>query len=132
MMKRIEPIIREIWGMLLIYGALVQLIGMWFVIDKTGFAIGLWVGVGLAFFMIWHMHLGLSKALDLDPSGAQKKSMKMYSLRLLVICAVILFMLYLKIGNIIMTFIGMFGLKPAAYLQPSLHSFLMKRAGKGR
>lgn len=131
-MKKIEPIIREIWGIILIYGALVQLIGMWFVKDKAGFTIGLWVGIGLAFFMIWHMHYGLSKALDLDPDGAQKKSLKMYSLRLLVICAVLLLMLYLKIGNIIMTFIGMFGLKPAAYLQPQLHCFLAKHSGKGR
>ncbi|MEE1197238.1 MAG: hypothetical protein UHS54_10275 [Lachnospiraceae bacterium] len=132
MLKKIEPIIREIWGVLLIYGALVQLIGMWLVDDKAGYTIGLWIGVAVAGFMIWHMHLGLSKALDMDSEGARNRSLRMYAVRLLVIVVVSILMIYLNIGNIIMTFIGMFGLKPAAYLQPSLHAFLEKRAGEGR
>ena len=97
MLKKIEPIIREIWGVLLIYGALVQLIGMWLVDDKAGYTIGLWIGVAVAGFMIWHMHLGLSKALDMDSEGARNRSLRMYAVRLLVIVVVSILMIYFLI-----------------------------------
>lgn len=132
MLKKMEPIIREIWGILLVYGVLVQLVGIWFVQDKIRYTSGLWIGVALAGFMIWHMHRGISRALDMDPDGAKKQALKMYSIRILIVCIAVLVLLYLKIGNIIMIFIGMLGLKPAAYIQPVLHDYLMKRAGKGR
>lgn len=132
MLKRIDTTVKEIWGMLLIYGVVVQLAGMWFVRDKLRYTVGLWLGIALAIFMIWHMHLGISKALDLDAGGAQKKMLMMYGIRLVVVCAVVLCVFFFKIGNVILTFIGVFGLKIAAYLQPSLHGYLAGRAEKGR
>ena len=130
MLKRINEVVREIWYILLAYGVLVQAAGMWFVEDKVRYTTGLWIGIVLAMFMIWHMHLGLSKALEMDENGARKRQLLMYSVRLIIIIAIILLIFYLKLGNVILTFIGVFGLKIAAYLQPVLHQRLSGVQGK--
>lgn len=131
MLKKINVTVREIWGVLLVYGALIQLAGMWFVQDKAGYTIGLWIGIALAMFMIWHMYIGIDKALDLDAGGAQKKSILMFLIRFLVICAVIFSVFFFKIGNVILTFIGIFGLKIGAYVQPFVHMRRTKGRMKG-
>lgn len=131
-MKRIDGLVRQIWGILLIYGGLVQLIGMWFVKDRFRFTVGLWIGIGLAVFMIWHMHRALDAALDMDEGGARKKSISMYVIRLIVVLAVFLVTYYLNFGNVIATFIGVMGLKIAAYMQPILMQSIQKRNKKGR
>lgn len=84
-------------------------------------AVGLWVGIGLAWFMAIHMKRTIEDSLDMDEESAVKHARNAYALRTGVAVAVIALVVLFKLGNPITLVIGIFPLKGAAYLQPLIH-----------
>lgn len=105
---------------ILLYGVLVEVIGVWFVSDKIRYTTGLLIGIGCAVGMAIHLAVVLEETVRTN--NAAPKMIKAKSvLRYLVVVAVFFVMMWLNLGNLITAFIGVLGLKVSAYAQPLLH-----------
>ena len=108
---------------ILIYGGLVELIGVWFASDKLLFTTGLFIGIACALGMGIHLAVVLDETVRTQ--NASPKMIKLKSvLRYLVVVAVFFVMMWLRLGNLISAFIGVLGLKASAYAQPLLHKLI--------
>lgn len=105
---------------MLVYGIAVQII-LFFLPDRLFNSIGLWLGILIGVGMALHMKHSIENALELGESGAQKHLLKHYGLRIIAVGAVFGIAYYFKLGNMLTMFIGVMGLKAAAYAQPHVH-----------
>ena len=103
-----------------------EAVGLIFVKDRLFYSIGLLIGILCAMGMAVHMAWSLNMALDLGESGAVKK-MQLHNLLRYGIVVVVIFALWLSgIGNPVVAFLGIMGLKVAAYLQPFTHKLFRR------
>ena len=123
--KKINRALVELWAGILFTGLIFQLIGMWFAEDKCLYTVALWIGVVLALVTVVHMYRTLDKALDLD-AGAQKVVLSANLVRYGCIVLVFVIVLWTKVLNPLITFLGLMSLKVAAYLQPFTHKLCNK------
>lgn len=120
-----------IWG-ILIYGVLVEVIGVWFVADKLGYSIGLAIGIACACWMAINMATVIRDSVETcDEAQAKRISTGKSNLRYTIIAIVFVIMVKLEIGNPLAAFAGVMGLKVSAYLQPFAHKFMSKLRGRG-
>ncbi len=126
MKKRIdETLILLIMG-ILAFGLLCQVTVIWFIPDKIGYSIGLWIGIVLATAYAYHIWWSLAHNLTVNADnerGAAAFSLKQSILRYAVVAASLVILWYAG-GNTMMLagFLGIMGVKAGAYFQP-----LMKR-----
>lgn len=108
------------------FGVLCQITLVWFVKDKTGYSLGLWIGVFVAACMAVHMARSLETAFQYDVSTAQKIVIKKNLIR--YGCVVIVCVLVMESGfiNPLATFLGLMALKVSAYLQPFTHKLIRR------
>ena len=126
MLKRLNDALPGLIAGIILYGVLVEVIGVWFAEDKLRYTTGLLIGIALACGMAVHMAWSLNMALDLGESGAVKK-MQLHNLLRYGIVVVVIFALWLSgIGNPVVAFLGIMGLKVAAYLQPFTHKLFRR------
>lgn len=132
MLKRINDILPELILEIFIYGLLVQLIGMWFVEDKLHYSVGLWLGIATAMGLAIHMATVIRDSMDLAAAKGAKVRTTVFSiLRYVIVVILFIVVLYFDLGNVIVMFIGVMGLKAAAYLWPFTHKLLTKRKRGG-
>lgn len=127
MIKKINETLAELLFGILLWGIFWQAAGVWFVQDKLSCSIGLWAGVLTAGLCAVHMYKSLDKALDFSEKDAQKYMMSRSMMRYGCIMIVLLAFALTEVGNPLSCFLGVMGLKAAAYLQPLLHKVLEKR-----
>jgi len=127
MRKKINETLAELLIGIFLWGALWQAAGVWFVTDRPGCSLGLWLGVITAGLCAAHMYRSLDRALGLSEKDAQKYVMSRSMMRYGLIMAVLLALMITEAGNPLCCFLGVMGLKAAAYLQPLLHKVLKKR-----
>ena len=125
--NKMNETLRELLIGILIWGACWQAGGVWFVKDKAGCSLGLWAGIVTAEFCAVHMYRSLDRALDLSEKDAQKYMMSRSMMRYGLIIVVLLILMITEAGNPLCGFLGVMGLKAAAYLQPLLHKVMEKR-----
>ena len=131
MLKRLNDALPGLVLGILVYGGLVELIGVWFVSDKLRYTTGLAIGIALAVGMAIHIAVVLQDAVDIyGESGAQKKIVAKSILRYIVIVVVFYVMMRFNLGNLFAAFIGVLGLKVSAYLQPFAHKLILKLQGR--
>lgn len=120
----------ELLSGIFIYGILCQAIGVFLVHDKVAYSSGLWIGIVTAVVTAIHMWKSLDRALDFDESTASKKMQAQSIVR--YVCIVIIMVLTMINGftNPLAAFLGIMGLKVAAYLQPFTHKFFIRFFGK--
>ena len=108
------------------FGVLCQITIVWFVEDKMGYSLGLWIGVLMAACMAMHMNKSLETAFQYDESTAQKIIVKKNLIR--YGCVVIVCFLVMKSGfiNPLASFLGLMALKVSAYLQPFTHKLIRR------
>lgn len=109
---------------ILIYGALVELIGVWFVEDKIRYTSGLLIGIALALFLSISIAMSVRNQTEEIDKKEQVKIAFKAVLRYVVVAIVSIGMAYFKLGNIITWFVGVMGLKVAAFTQPLIHRVL--------
>lgn len=131
-LKRINPVLPELMLELAVYGLVIQLAGVWFVEDKLRYSTGLWIGIAVAAGMAVNMAVIILDSVEMmTEKGASRKAALFSALRYILVVAVFVLTGYFKLGNLITMFIGVMGLKIAAYLQPFTHKFIMKYTGRG-
>lgn len=131
MLRRINRALPGMIMGILLYGIVVELAGVWFVSDKLKYTTGLWIGIAAAVGMAVHMAVILFDAVDLSWNGAKSKVTLWNILRYLVLVIVFFVTAYFKLGNLVMLFIGVMGLKAGAYLQPFTDKVISKITGRG-
>ena len=127
-LKRLDPILPELIGTILAYGALVELIGVWWVEDKIRYTSGLAIGIGLALFLSINIASSIWGMLDVTTKKAQVFVAVKAILRYFVVVAVSMIMGYYNLGNILTWFIGVMGLKVAAFTQPLIHKVILRKS----
>ncbi len=120
MKKMTEKINRTLFELeigILIFGAVCQMF-VFFIKDKAGYSIGLWIGIATALVAAFHMWWSLDRGLDFGEKAAVSYLTKHNIFRYIGIVMVIVAVSVTKIGNPLSTFLGIMGLKAGAYLQP--------------
>ena len=105
---------------IVLFGVLCQAVGFFLVNDRADFSIGLWIGVGTAIFMAFHMAVSLNATVERDVKGAQAAATRQNIIRYLVVVIVFAILMVTGIGNPLAAFAGVMGLKLSAYAQPIL------------
>ena len=127
MKKKINRTLAELLLGIFLWGVIWQAAGVWFVPDKAACSLGLWLGGLTAGICAVHMYRSLDLALDLSEKDAQKYMMSRSMMRYGLIILVLLVLMITEVGNPLCCFLGVMGLKAAAYLQPLLHKALERR-----
>lgn len=132
MLKRINDVLPELILEIFLYGLLVQLTGVWFVENKLLYSTGLWIGIAAAMGMAIHMAVVILDTMDLAIEKQAKVRTTVFSmLRYLVVVLLFIVVSYFRLGNVLTMFIGIMGLKAAAYFQPFMHKLLTKTKERG-
>lgn len=132
MLKRLNDALPGLVLGILIYGGLVELIGVWFVEDKLRYTTGLIIGIALACGMAINIAIVLQDAIDIyGESRARSKIIAKSILRYVVVVIVFFVMMKWNIGNLFAAFIGVLGLKISAYMQPLAHRLILRLQGRG-
>jgi len=127
MLRRINAALPELLAGIVLYGIVLQFGGVWFMSDKLQYTIGLWIGIGLALGMAINMAVVILDAVDVMASRGTAVRTGLWSvLRYLVVVGVFVGAWYFEIGNPLVMFLGLMGLKASAYLQPFLHKFILQ------
>ena len=128
MTTNINETLKELLIGIFVWGILGQAVPIWFINDKGNYSIGLWIGVCLAAECAIHMYKTLESALSLDEKSAQKKSVMGSAIRYMVILIVMGLLMITEFGNPLAAFLGVMGLKAAAYMQPFIHRLFKKKS----
>ena len=128
MLKRLNKALPGLLLGIMIYGMLLQVIGVWFVQERLLYSTGLWAGIGCAVFMAIHMAVSIEDAVSVGTEdGAKKKAIASAMFRYVVVLLVFVVMQYFELGMLLPAFFGVLGLKVSAYLQPVFY----RLSGKG-
>lgn len=127
MKRKINETLAELMAGIFLWSVFWQAAGVWFVADKEGCSLGLWIGAATAELCALHMHRSLDRALDLSEKDAQKYMTGRSMMRYGFIMIILLILMITEAGNPLSCFLGIMGLKAAAYLQPLLHKAMKKR-----
>lgn len=128
MIRRLNKALPALILGILLYGVVIQLAGVWFVKEKLLYSTGLWIGIALAVGMAVHMAVVIEDAVTIYGEGGAKGKIILYSLLRYAVVVVVFFVTAkFKLGNILMVFVGVMGLKAAAYLQPFIHRVLYRQ-----
>ena len=131
MLKRINEALPGLIAGILLYGLVVQLIGVWFVDDKVAYTIGLWYGIAIAVGMGVNLAVVIYDAVTIDGTKNANGRVVAKSLLRYVVVAVLFFILgYFNFGNLYSAFLGVLGLKISAYLQPFLNKVVNRLTGR--
>ncbi|MBQ7765866.1 MAG: ATP synthase subunit I [Lachnospiraceae bacterium] len=131
-MKKLNATLAELWVGSVLFALASLIIGIWFAENKLAYAIGLLVGTLTTMYLAWHMARSIDKMMDkaeqgLDGSaGMRVSSLLRYGLVVLILIASAFVSEYV---NPISVFLGILGLKVAAYLQPFTHKIVFKVFG---
>ena len=128
-LKRINETVLEMWTGMLIWGILCQIIPVWFVNDRFGYSLGLWIGIIMAGASAYHMWWALDRGLD-DEGSAQAYIRKLSLFRYAAILIVFGVLMLTDIANPLSAFLGIMGLKAGAFMQPFLHKRLKRSENK--
>ena len=119
MLKRLNEALPGLVLGIIIYGILLQAVGVWLVDDKLRYSTGLWIGIGCALFMAIHMAISIEDAVCIGTEdGAKKKTIASAMFRYVIVLLVLVAMCYFNLGMILPAFFGVLGLKISAYVQP--------------
>lgn len=126
MIRRLNKALPALLLGIILYGTAVQFAGVWFVEEKLLYSTGLWIGIALAAGMAVHMAVVIEDAVSIGEGSAKNKAIVQSVLRYIVVVVVFFVTAKFRLGNILMVFVGVMGLKAAAYMQPFIHRVLYR------
>lgn len=131
MLRRINPSLPGLVAGIVIYGFMLQLVGVWFTEDKLDYSIGLWYGVAIAIGMAINIATTIYDSVTLDGGmNANKRATAKFMLRYVVVAVLFFILGYFKFGSLLMAFLGVLGLKFSAYAQPLLTKWINRLEGR--
>lgn len=122
-MTQVKETLKGVFVGILIYAALVEVIGIFFSGDVLAYTLGLLVGTAVACALMLHMTFTLNKALDMPENQAVKYTRRQSFVRLLIMLAALLFGVIFNQLNFIALVLGILGIKIGALVAP----FFLKR-----
>lgn len=126
MNEKNDTLLKELIISILLFTFTVQVLLVVLSNNLLNTSIGLWVGTMMAAVMAVHMKRSIEDALDMGAAGAVAHMRKSYAVRMFIVIIVFGVTFYFHIGNVFTAFIGIMGLKVAAYLQPCMHKILLR------
>ncbi len=127
MLKRLNDALPGLVLGIILYGLAVQFVGMWFVQDKLSYTIGLWYGIAIAVAMAVHLAVVIYDAATLyDESRASKMAVVKSVTRYAVVAILFFLIAYFRLGNVVMAFVGVLGIKVSAYLVLPVNNLLAR------
>ena len=124
--KKINETLLELMIGIILFALLCQVSLVWIVDRKIWYSLGLWIGAVMAVCGAIHMYRGLDMALDCGSEAGkilQKKSLQRYAA--FVVCLGLL--MVTEAANPLSAFLGLMGLKVAAYIQPFTHKWIHRK-----
>lgn len=129
--KRLNEALPLLLLTIIIYGILVELIGVWFASDKLRYTTGLIIGLACAVGMAVHISMVISDSVREGKNNPKILSFKSMT-RYFVVCIVMFVTMQFKLGSLLSAIVGLFGLKVAAYAQPLVYKIIKKfKGGEG-
>lgn len=122
--------LKEVWVGIIIYGCICELAGVFFVKAKSYYSLGIVAGTITALAYIYHMLWSLEQSIDQGEEFATKYMRKQNVIRYLVLVVLMLVFVYTNLLNPLSWFLGLMGVKAAAYLQPFTHKLLLGKEGR--
>lgn len=122
----------EMWVGIVLFLIVCQLTVVWFVLDKSDFSIGLWLGGLMAILATFHLSISLERALDFDEGGAKKHMVIQNLVRYFVLIIFLGILMITDFANPLAAFLGIMGIKIGAYLQPFIHKVFSKMKNKNK
>ena len=127
MLRRINDALPGLVLGIVIYGIVVELVGVWFVEDKLRYSTGLLIGIAVATGLAINIAQVIRDAVEIyGADGARNRLIVKSVLRYLVVVVVFFVMMKFNLGNLATAFVGVLGLKVSAYLQPFAHKVILK------
>ena len=127
MLRRINDALPGLVLGIVIYGIVVELVGVWFVEDKLRYSTGLLIGIAVAIGLAINIAQVIRDAVEIyGADGARNRLIVKSVLRYLVVVVVFFVMMKFNLGNLATAFVGVLGLKVSAYLQPFAHKVILK------
>lgn len=126
-MGKPEAVIKDMTLIMILYGAVIQVICFFATDDLLRATAGLWIGIITAILMLRNMKDSLNEALDLGEAGAKKYMQSSYVKRYIALVIVFVVVSFTGIANVLTLFAGVMGLKVSAYLQPIKHKIFSKQ-----
>ena len=122
-LRQITDALPGLTGGIFLYGALLQIVASALGSGRLYDAVGLWAGIGCAVYMGIHMAVTLRRFLGEDSGtrGGRGRFPAGVVLRYAVVLGVFALLLVSRLGNPVLAFFGVMGLKVSAYLQPFWH-----------
>lgn len=127
--KRNETLIEMCIGTLF-FGMICQCTIVFFVKDKAGYSIGLWLGILMAIITTFHLSISLNKALDYDEGGAKRHMVIQNLVRYFVLILFLGLLMITDFANPLAAFLGLMGIKAGAYMHPLCHKIIGKIRNK--
>lgn len=124
-LKKIDATLAELGGGIILFGLFCQVTVVWFIRDKAGFSLGLWLGVLAALGCAVHMWYSINRYLDYG-IDAPRAAIRDNLLRYAVIVVVMGLVMVTGIVPPLAFFGGLMGLKAAAYLRPLTHKLFRR------
>lgn len=131
-MRSLNPTVRDLLMGALLYGIIVEIIGLIFVENRWSYSIGILVGYICVVYMVCHMYLVLEKALDMDKDSASKYSLRNSILRYVIVAVVLALAAWIPQVSAVATVIMLFGMKISACLQPLINKYITSKIFKER
>ena len=125
-LSKLNKVLLELLVGIIVCGLIFEGTGIWFVVDKMRYSIGLLIGILIAIAMSIHMAWALDTSLEFGQGEAEKKILFHNMLRYLLVVLIIVIVIYTGIANPLASFLGVMSLKVAAYLQPITHRLMQK------
>ncbi len=125
-LRRINGTLQELLIGIVLFALLAQVSIVWFVERKLWYSGGLWSGAVLAMCYGVHMYRSLEIGFDCGEDAGkylQKRSIQRYLIVVLVLGA----MMVTELVNPLAAFLGLMGLKVAAYIQPFTHKWIHRK-----
>lgn len=127
MLKRLNDVLPSLVATIIVFGVIVELIGVWFVEDKIRYSSGLWIGIGCAVFMAINMSMAIEDAVSAFSEKESKRKIIVSAVfRYVVVFLLLTLTFYFNIGSVFPALIGVMGLKIGAYAQPLIEKLRKK------
>lgn len=125
-MRQAKQTLKELMVGLAVWGFAVLVLLMIVSRHRLAVACGIFVGLAVAAWLLWHMYRHLDIALDMDAQHAGRHIQASAVKRFMVMAVVLaVTMTQYRYVHPIGTVLGMFGMKISAFMQPKIHRIMM-------